>query len=226
MNSRVERYDLAVFGGGGHARVLLDTVFAANTDWRVAILDPHMDLGTYREFERADVVGGDELAPALAAVNPAIEFAVGLGAVGPTDSRKRLFELGVALGMTPYSIIHPRATISPGASVEDGAQVMAGAVVNVGATIGRNVVVNTRAVVEHDCIVEDHANIAPGACLCGNVVVGGGAFVGACAVIIQDITIGKGAVVGAGSVVIRDVDPGVKVVGTPARPLGTDEGSP
>ncbi len=70
MNTRVERYDLAVFGGGGHARVLLDAVFAAETDWRVAILDPHMEPGRYREFERADLVGGDELAPALAAVNP------------------------------------------------------------------------------------------------------------------------------------------------------------
>jgi len=224
MNTRVERYDLVVFGGGGHARVLLDAVFAANTDCRVAILDPQVEPGRYGECKRADVVGGDELAPALAAVNPAIRFAVGLGAVGPADFRQRLFELGVASGMTPFSVVHPTAIISPGANVGDGAQVMAGAVVNVGATIGRNVVVNTRAVVEHDCVVEDHANIAPGACLCGNVVVGSGAFVGACAVIIQDITIGNGAVIGAGSVVIRDVDPGARVVGTPARPLGTEEG--
>jgi acetyltransferase-like isoleucine patch superfamily enzyme len=45
------------------------------------------------------------------------------------------------------------------------------------------------------------------------------AMIGANATLLPGVRIGRGATVGAGSVVTRDVEPGVTVVGSPARPL-------
>jgi len=221
MTASLEPFDVVIFGGGGHARVVLDALFAAENEWQIAVLDPDLAPGPLRGFESVEVLGGDEIAAALAAANPAIRFTIGLGAVGPSGARKRLFDFGVGLGMVPLPIVHPKATVSPMAGIGAGTQVMAGAVVNCGANLGKNVIINTGAVVEHDCLIEDHANIASGACLCGNVVIRAGAFVGAGSVIIQDVTIGARAVVGAGSAVISSIGPEARVGGTPAKALST-----
>ncbi|WP_133366371.1 acyltransferase [Qipengyuania sediminis] len=45
-------------------------------------------------------------------------------------------------------------------------------------------------------------------------------YVGPNAVIAKGVTVGDGAVIGANSLVLSDVDPGARVGGTPARPLG------
>jgi len=215
----INSYDLVILGGGGHARVLLDAVFSRTPGIRIAILDPRLVPGAYAGFSPVEIVGDDNCAPRLVRANPGIGFAVGIGSLGPSAARVRLFEIGTSFGMRPYSVIHASAVVSPSAVIADGVQVMAGAVVNPFAKVGSNAVINTRAVVEHDCVVEDHANIASGTVLCGSVIVGGGAFVGAGAVVIQGVRIGKGSVVGAGSVVIRDVDAGARVAGVPAKQL-------
>jgi len=49
--------------------------------------------------------------------------------------------------------------------------------------------------------------------------IGDEVFVGTGARILGGITLGRGAVVGANAVVVHDVEPGVTVVGIPARPV-------
>ena len=49
--------------------------------------------------------------------------------------------------------------------------------------------------------------------------IGRGASIGAGAVILPGVEIGAGAMIGAGAIVTRDVEPGVTVVGNPARPI-------
>lgn len=59
------------------------------------------------------------------------------------------------------------------------------------------------------------------------IVIGDGAWIGACAVILPGVTIGAGAVVAAGAVVTRDVPDHSVVAGVPAvvvRTLDSDEG--
>lgn len=204
-----------VFGGGGHARVVIDAVQQSRSATLVAILDA--DARRWKtEVLGVPIVGNDTALDALIAdgVNC---FIVGVGSVGDNSVRRRLFELANGRGLRPHTVVHPAALCSPAAGVEPGAQLLAACIVNVGAHIGQNAIINTGAIIEHDCRIGAHAHVSTGAALCGSVRLEEGAFVGAGATILPNIVIHKGATVGAGAVVTRDVETLTTVVGVPAR---------
>ena len=186
-----------VLGAGGHAAVVLDTLRAMGCAC----------AGT------AEI--GDEAA-LLAKPADSLVLANGLGGVGDTGPRRRVFERFKARGFRFMTLVHPGAIVAPSAVLGEGAQVMAGAVVQPEARIGANAIVNTRAVVDHHCAVGAHCHIASGATLASAVTVGEGAHVGAGATVIQGIAIGAGALIGAGAAVVRDVPPGAVAMGVPA----------
>ncbi len=207
-----------VFGAGGHGRVVLDALQAAGLGDDAGILDADPDLKG-RQVLGVPVLGDDGyLAKAIECGYS--HFIVGTAGLNDAALRRALFEKGLAAGLKPLSVCHPRAVLSPHAGLGAGVVVLAGAVLNPGATVGDNAIINSAAVIEHDCIVGDDTHIAPGAVLLGGVTVGRMAFIGGGAVVAPGLNIGEGAVIGAGAVVIEDVKPGVSVAGVPARPLG------
>ena len=80
-------------------------------------------------------------------------------------------------------------------------------------------ILNTGCSIDHHNVIGDHAHIAPGARLGGNVTVGQGALIGIGAVVLPGVRIGAWSIVGAGAVVTRDLPDGVVAVGSPARML-------
>jgi sugar O-acyltransferase (sialic acid O-acetyltransferase NeuD family) len=204
-----------ILGGGGHARVLIDCVRASASASLYAVLDCDRSLWG-KDLIGVPIVGGDDLLPQLVQEN-VTKFVVGVGAVGNSWVRRRLFELALDQGLTPLTVCHPSAHCSPWARLGGGSVLYPAAVVNAGAVLGVNVIVNTGAIVEHDCVIGDHAHIATGARLTGDVRVGDGAHIGAGATVRQSLSIGEGAVVGVGAAVVKDVAPWTVVVGVPAR---------
>lgn len=208
-----------VIGAGGHARVLLDALRAADAAARYVLLDA--DPGrTGGKLDGIDILGTDALLPALAR-EELVRFVVGVGSVGDNHARLRLFDQALSCGIAPLTVRHPAAIISPAAIVAEGSQLLAGSIVNPGAVVGANAIVNTCAVIEHDCVVGDHAHIATGARLSGSVRVGRGAHVGAGATIKQGVSLGDWSVVGVGAAVVKDVAPRMLVTGVPARVVRT-----
>ena len=206
-----------IIGGGGHARVLIDCLAAADPTLRLALLDSDSTLWG-KTILGVPVLGNDDKLAELARRGTAY-FVVGLGATGDNRRRRELFERARGLNLRPFSVRHPLAIVSRSAEVLDGAQLLPGCIVNTGARIGVNVIVNSGSVVEHDCVIGDHAHVATGALLAGAVCVGEGAHIGAGAVVRQGIRVGGGAIVGAGAVVVKDVPDGAVVIGVPAVPL-------
>ena len=204
-----------ILGGGGHARVLIESLHASGLVENICVLDKDRSLWG-KVLLGVPVPGGDELLPELVQQG-ATHFVVGMGSVGDNRPRRRLFELGLSAGLIPLTIIHPAAVFSKWAKIGNGSVIFPGAVVNAGALLGLNVIVNTGAIVEHDCVIGDHVHVATGSRLCGAVQVANGAHIGAGATIREGVSIGAGAVVGAGALVLKDVEPGTVVVGVPAR---------
>jgi sugar O-acyltransferase (sialic acid O-acetyltransferase NeuD family) len=204
-----------IFGGGGHAKVLVESLREGNSPLSLVILD--QDASRWDQ-QVLDVVirGDDSLLPQLIA-DGARFFVVGVGGVGDNGPRRRLFEHGISMGMEPLTIRHPASVCSPWAKIGAGSQLLPGCIVNAGAELGCNVIVNSGAIVEHDCKIGDHVHVASGAVLASTVTVGAGAHIGCGAAIRQLISVGEGATVGAGAVVIKDVPPHAMVAGVPAR---------
>jgi sugar O-acyltransferase (sialic acid O-acetyltransferase NeuD family) len=204
-----------IFGGGGHAKVLVESLRAGNSPLSLVILDQDASRWGQEVLDVA-IRGDDSLLPQLIA-DGAKFFVVGVGGVGDNGPRRRLFEHGTSMGLEPLTIKHPAALCSRWAKVGAGCQLLPGCIVNAGAELGRNVIVNSGAIVEHDCSIDDHAHIASGAVLASTVTVGAGAHIGCGVTIRQLISVGEGATVGAGAVVIKDVPPHAMVAGVPAR---------
>ncbi len=209
----MQRKPVILLGAGGHAKVLLDILLEQNTE----ILGIAEKDGVERpkDLFGVPIIGSDS---DVERYSPSeIELVNGIGSIGSTALRKRVYEKFKALGYRFRQVIHSSAVISRRAVLGEGVQVVAGAVINIGARIGENSIVNTNASVDHDCVLGAHVHIAPGVTLSGGVTVGDGSHIGTGANVVQGVCIGKGVIVAVGAVVLNDVEDGMMVCGVPAR---------
>ena len=170
----------------------------AGTGRPVAVLDRNSTCWG-QEILEIPICGDDNFLPQLIKEGVAA-FVVGLGGNSNNLARRRLFEIGMEMRLSPLLVIHPKSICSKYAKVGLGTVLLAGSIVNVRAKLGMNVIVNTGSIIEHDCIIGDHVHVATGARISGSV------------------TINDEAHIGAGAVVVKDVEPGVVVTGVPACP--------
>jgi len=208
-------------GAGGHAKVVIEIIRLMDKYDIVALLDPESGLQG-KKLSEITVLGDDSKLDELQD-SGVTHFFIGLGSVGDSSTRKRLFEQATVAGMRPINVIHPGSEISVSAQIGEGATIMANVVINASAVIGINNIINTGAIVEHDCILGDHVHLATGAKLASTVTIGTGAHIGAGSTVRQLINIGEEAIIGAGATVVKDVPAGLTVVGNPAMPIKRSE---
>lgn len=191
-----------IYGGGGHARVLLDCLEEAG----VAITGIFDDDPTVTEMAGMPVQGSYD--PSALPDAPLVV------AVGDNALRRKIVE-HVRHGFG--QVCHPSSLVSSRVSIGEGSVRFHRSVVQSGTVVGRHVILNTASTVDHDCRIDDFAHIAPGAILCGQVSVGEGTLVGAGATILPGVTIGKWCVIGAGAVVHRPIPDFSLALGVPVR---------
>lgn len=195
---------IAIFGAGGHTKVIIDLIKELNIYKIVGIYDDHKE----GKFENIPIIGKiDEN------INRSYdEYVIGIG----NDSiRKILYNKFPELNWAV--LIHPRSIISNNTIIDNGTVVFAGAVIQTGVKIGKQCIINTNCNIDHESYIANFTSICPGVTICGNVTIGELTFIGANSTIIQGKMIGEKCIVGAGTVVIRNVDNNNKVVGNPAK---------
>jgi sugar O-acyltransferase (sialic acid O-acetyltransferase NeuD family) len=202
-----------VIGAGGHAKVVIDALIKQSTDI-VGIVDSDGKKGG-RQILGIDIIGDD--ATVLRYSKDEIYLVNGIGSVGTTKLREKIFMKFKSQGYRFPAVVHPSAVIANDVEILEGAQVMAGVVIQTGAVIGQNTIVNTKASIDHDCTIQSHVHISPGVTICGGVLVGEGTHVGAGTTVIQGVEIGANAIVGAGSLVLKNVADNTKIYGSPVK---------
>lgn len=202
--------NVIVLGGGGHAKVLIDTLRLNS----VTVLGMTVPEGQ-TIIDGIPVLGDDD---EVYRFSPdSVRLVNGIGSVGDPELRVSLFRKFKEVGYRFMTVIHPFSYVSEDTVIGEGSQVMAGAVVQPGTVIGCNCIVNTKASIDHDCRIADHVHVSPGATICGGVSIGSGTHVGAGATVIQGKRLGKNCTIGAGALVVRDVANASTVIGIPAR---------
>lgn len=201
---------LVVLGGGGHAKVAIETIRDEGRYDIAGFLDGP-EAG--EEVLGVPRLGEDDVIGTLRDRGVTHVFpAVGINAV-----RVRLGNLARGAGLAIASAISPFAYVSKTAKIGDGVLIVAGAAINAEAMLEDFVIVNTNASVDHDGHVGEGAHIAPRCGLAGKVRVGAQALVGIGTSILPQVTIGANAIIGAGSCVVCDIPAGATAYGVPAR---------
>ncbi len=193
---------LLIYGGGGHAKSLIDLIRLAYNYTIQGIVDDGIPAGT--KILDVPVLGGGELLPVLRRKGfyQAVNAVGGIGSITP---RLTVYQRLAEAGFTCFTVIHTRAFVEPNASVADGCQIFFNAYVGSDVKVGFGSIINTGAIVSHDCVLGEYVNISPGAILAGAVRVGDRALIGMGATINLGVSIGAGARVGNSAVVKADV---------------------
>lgn len=201
---------IIILGKGGHAESLADIVEKENK-YEIAgyVIN---DNNQQSEEARYPVIGSDMDLEQIfkSGIKNA---ALGIGYLGKSDLREKLWNKLKTIGYTLPVICDPSAIMAENIQLGEGTMVGKGAIINANASIGKMCIINTGAIIEHDCRVDDFSHVSVGSVLCGNVRVGRASFIGANATVIQGKNIGSQCTVGAGTTIRRNVEDNYMVCG-------------
>ena len=197
---------LLIVGASGHGRVVAD--IARKNNYRdIAFLDDNEQLrscGGYPVLGKCDI----------AACYPEADFII---AVGNAKVREEIQKYAISHGLNIITLVHPDAVVGRDVEIGTGSVVMAGAVVNPGTKIGEGCIINTCASIDHDCKVSGFVHAAVGSHTAGTCMVGRRTWIGAGAIVSNNINICSDCMIGAGAVVIKDIKEPGTYVGVPAE---------
>ena len=194
---------ILIYGGGGHAKAILDMVKQIGKYSIAGIVDDDKHLSG-KNVLGIPVIGTRILLPAL--IKQGVKnVANGVGGIIDIAVRVRIFEFLESVGFAFPLLIHPKATVEPSSNVGAGTQVFANAYVGSDVLLAPKCMVNTNAVVSHDCKIGTYTHIAPGALLAGHVQVGERTLIGMGVTTAIGIKIGSEVRIGNGAIVLADV---------------------
>lgn len=202
FTGEIDSTSLVIYGGGGHAKSLIDLLRLLGTYRIAGILDD--GLLPEGNVMGIPVLGGKQVLPEI--FNRGIRLAANaVGGIGNIKIRIEIFNRLAQAGFTCPTLVHPSAFVEPSARLSEGSQILPQAYVGSEAQIGFGVIVNTGAIVSHDCILGDYVNVSPGALLAGSVEIGQGVLIGMGATINLGVRVGANARIGNGATVKEDV---------------------
>ena len=193
---------LVIYGGGGHAKALIELIQAEGKYKVAGILDDHLSVES--KVLGIPVLGGKSILTRLKAqgIDQVVNAVGGIGDITP---RLRIYEAIRAAGLKVATVIHPRAFIEKSAVMELGQQVFFNAYIGTDVKIGFGCILNTGVILSHDCVLGDYVNVSPGAILAGAVQVGERVLIGMGVTINLGVKIGAGTRIGNSAVVKADV---------------------
>jgi sugar O-acyltransferase (sialic acid O-acetyltransferase NeuD family) len=195
-------YHILVYGGGGHAKSVIDMIRAVGGYLIAGIVDDHLMVGT--QVLGVPVLGSSVILDSLH--EQGISLAVNtVGGIGKPDVRVKVFEKLDQAGYQFPSLIHPRAFVEPTARIAEGVQILPLAYVGSDSQVGFGCIINYGAIISHDCTLQDYVNLSPGGTLAGGVTVGERAQIGMRATVNLNLTIGAEVRIGNGATIKKDV---------------------
>lgn len=208
----IDQSKLIIYGGGGHAKSLIDLIRAECRYQIYGILDDGIPAGS--QIMGVPVLGdGSKL---IELRRQGIGLAVNaVGGIGSITPRLRVYDRLRQAGFEFPTVVHPRAYVEPTAFLGEGGQLFFNAYVGSEVKVGFGCIINTGAIISHDCVLGDFVNISPGAILAGAVTVNERSLVGMGVTVNLNVSIGAGSRVGNSATIKADIpENGVVRAGT------------
>lgn len=205
---------LLLIGGGGHCKVILDSLLLDNQYAEVGIIDLPDNIGKY--ILNIPILGSDDDLEMLYQEGYHYAFLT-IGSIGNPEKRIKLYKALEQIGFIIPNIIDPTAIVSNYSQLDHGIYIGKQTIVNPGTIIGKGAIINTSSVIEHDCTIDEFVHISPGTILCGEVSIGRNTHIGAGCMIRQQIKIGRDCIIGMGSVVLQNMKDTIMAYGNPCR---------
>lgn len=211
---------LLIYGAGGLGKEMYDLIMRSMPDrWeKIYFIDDFADeascyLSESIKFSSITQLFGD-----------CIEDVEGIVAVGEPAHRELLIGKLESAGIRLATIIDKTAIISPTAKIGEGTIVCEMATIHADVAIGRGVLVQPFCAIGHDTQIGDYSVMGSYSALGGATIFGKKVYIGMNATLKEKLIIGDDAIVSMGAVVYKDVEPGITVIGNPARVTrGNDE---
>ncbi len=195
----------AVYGAGGHCRVLVALLRQRGSDV----------YGVYDENYRPGetILGAPVLGRLADMLHQRERFDSVAIAIGDNTQRRTVHATLQQAGLHMPPLVHPEARLDLAVERGSASVVCIGAILGAQACIGVGALVNSGAILDHESQLGDFSHLTPGVRVGGRACIGAGVFVGMGAVIAQGVTVGDNAVVGANAVVLSDVAKSERVFG-------------
>ncbi len=204
-----------IIGGGGHAKVLINTLQLCSISI-LGIIDNDTNM-IGDNLVGIPILGDDNVV--FTHRPESILLVNAIGSIKILYKRRSIFSKFKEKGYIFCTVVHPSAIVASDTVLGEGTQIMAGAIIQPGSKLGMNTIVNTKTSIDHDCIIGNHVHLSPGVTLSGSVNIGDNTHLGTGTVVIQGLTIGANCLTGAGSVVIRHMPDDEKYLGVPTRKM-------
>lgn len=202
---------ILIYGAGGLGREILALIRALK-DWEpVAFIDDQIKAGS--TVSGLNVIGG--LSKIMDNQDP-INIIVAFG--NPASKAALLGKMQKPNIFFP-TLIHPSAILQQPENIQlgKGTVIAAGCILTTDIDLGDHVLVNLNTTIGHNTKIGSFSSIMPGVNIAGEVTVGESVLIGSGANIMNGISLGDRCKVGMGAVVLKSVDPGITVVGVPAK---------
>ncbi|MFC2001673.1 NeuD/PglB/VioB family sugar acetyltransferase [Chloroflexota bacterium] len=212
---------LIIIGGIGNGTVVSSTIediMRESSEWELlGFLNDNIKVG--EELNGFPVLGPVSDAPRLNSKDCYFIYTL----INVKKAYERIQILN-GLGITTEkfaTLKHPTAVVSRSAKLGYGVVLMPGVIISPDVTIGNHTQLYANSFVGHDTTVGDYCFIANNASVGGIITVEEGVHIGSNCSIVERVTLGRWSLVGLGAVVLKDVEPYTKVVGNPARSIGS-----
>ena len=201
-------YKMVIFGCGGHARSVINTLRLKNADLDITLVDENASKD--EEILGCKVRRNYELEKDDSYII----------AIGDNTKRKNMYdELMHQNAGHCITVISRDCFMGLDVQIDAGTFIAPYAYIGPQVRIGFDSIINTGSVIEHEVVIGNHTHIAPHSTICGRSRIGNNVFCGAGSTIIDKITICDNVLIGAGAVVKENIMESGTYVGIPAKKI-------
>ena len=205
--------DLIIIGAGGVGRetaLIIEDINNESKEWNLlGFVDDYKEIG--EDINGYKVLGGNDY------IDNYDQEVYVVCAIANYKIKKNIIQSIKNDNVKFANIIHPSVKLNKTVDIGYGCIIYQNSIITANISIGNHVIVSPKCGIGHDSIIKDYCSLLWNVNISGNVALEEGVTMGSGSTIIQGRKVGRESFIGAGAVVIEDINEESVAVGVPTR---------